>query len=45
MKAISKGLEIMAARKLEVKFQGNINAGKGIAKVNVSVDQVEVVDF
>lgn len=45
MKALSKGLEIIADRKLEVKFQGTINAGKGIAKVNVSVDQMEIVDF
>ena len=45
MAAISKGLEIISNRKLEVKFQGTINAGKGIAKVNVDVDQLEVVDF
>ena len=43
--ALSKGLQIMSDKKLEVQFRGNIKAGKGIAKLTVDVDQIEIVKF
>jgi LEA14-like dessication related protein len=43
--ALGKGLQIMSARKLDVKFQGTIKVGKGMAKVSVKVDQIENVSF
>ena len=43
--AISKGLKIMSDKKLDVQFKGNIKAGKGMAKLTVDVDQVEIVQF
>ena len=43
--ALSKGLQIMSDKKLEVQFKGNIKAGKGVAKLTVDVDQVEIVKF
>ena len=43
--ALGKGLQIMSAKKLEVQFKGNIKAGKGVAKLTVDVDQMEIVKF
>ena len=43
--ALGKGLQIMSDKKLEVQFKGNIKAGKGIAKLTVEVDQMEIVQF
>ena len=43
--ALSKGLQIMSDKKLEVQFKGNIKAGKGVAKLTVAVDQIEIVKF
>ena len=43
--ALSKGLKIMSDKKLEVVFKGNIKAGKGIIKLTVDVNQVELVQF
>ena len=43
--ALGKGIQIVSDRQLEVKFQGTIHVGKGMAKVAVSVDQEEVVNF
>lgn len=43
--ALSKGLQIMSDKKLEVQFKGNIKAGKGVAKLTVAVDQMEIVRF
>ena len=43
--ALTKGLQIMSDKKLEVQFKGNIKAGKGVAKLTVDVDQVEIVKF
>lgn len=45
LQALAKGLEIMSDRKLDVKFQGTIKVGKGVAKVSVDVDQLETVEF
>lgn len=45
MAAIGKGLQIMSERKIEVLFKGTIKAGKGVAKVNVPIEQVELVKF
>ncbi len=45
LQALAKGLEIMSDRKLDVKFQGTIKAGKGMAKISVDVDQLETVEF
>lgn len=45
MTALSKGLKIMSDKKLEVQFKGNIKAGKGVAKLTVDVDQLEIVEF
>lgn len=43
--ALGKGIQILSDRKLEVQFKGTINVGKGMAKVSVPVDQVELVEF
>lgn len=43
--AIGKGLQIMSDRKLEVMFKGNIKAGKGVAKLTVPIEQMEIVKF
>jgi len=43
--ALSKGLQIMSDKKLEVIFKGNIKAGKGVAKLNVIINQAELVTF
>lgn len=43
--ALTKGLKIMSDKKLEVQFKGNIKAGKGVAKLTVDVDQIEIVKF
>ena len=45
IKAVAKGLEIMSDRTIEVKFQGTIKAGKGMAKVAVNINQLETVSF
>ena len=45
LQAISKGLEIMSDKKLDVHFKGTIDVGKGMAKVSVPVDQLEEVKF
>jgi len=45
MEAISKGLQIMSNRKLNVQFKGTISVGKGMAKISVPVDQMEEVAF
>lgn len=45
MLALSKGLEIMAKKSLEVQFKGSIRAGKGSVKVKIPIDQVEEVKF
>jgi len=45
MAALSKGFKIMSDKKLEVQFKGNIKAGKGVAKLTVDVDQLEIVEF
>ena len=42
---LGKGLQIMSDKKLEVQFKGNIKAGKGVAKLTVDVDQIEIVKF
>ena len=43
--ALGKGLQIMSDKKLEVQIKGTIKAGKGVAKLNVAVDQIELVKF
>lgn len=43
--ALSKGLQIISDRKLDLQFKGDIKAGKGIAKLTVAVDQVETAKF
>lgn len=43
--ALGKGLQIMSDKKLEVQFKGIIKAGKGVAKLTVNVDQLEIVKF
>lgn len=43
--AISKGIQIVSKRELELNFKGTINVGKGSAKVAVPIDQVELVKF
>ena len=43
--ALTKGLQIMSDKKLEIQLKGNIKAGKGVAKLTVAVDQVELVAF
>ncbi len=45
MTAISKGLQIMSDKKLNVQFKGTILVGKGIAKISVPIDQKEEVKF
>lgn len=45
MAALSKGLKIMSDKKLEVQIKGNIKAGKGVAKLTVDVNQLEIVNF
>ncbi len=45
LSALSKGLQIMSYKKLEVQIKGNIKAGKGVAKLTVTVDQIEIVKF
>ena len=45
LSALSKGLQVMSDKKLEVQFKGNIKAGKGVIKLIVDVDQVEIVKF
>lgn len=43
--ALSKGMKIMSEKKITIRFVGNIRVGKGSAKVNVPIDQLEVVEF
>lgn len=43
--AMGKALQVMADRRLDVRFVGVIKAGKGVAKVSIPVDQVESVSF
>ncbi len=43
--ALGKGFQIMSDKKLEVQFKGEIKAGKGVAKLSVAVDQLEIVEF
>ena len=43
--ALGKGIQIISDRKLEVQFKGTISVGKGMAKVSVPVDQLELVEF
>ncbi len=43
--SFGKGLQIVADRKLDVRFKGHIKVGKGSAKVKVPVDKVETVSF
>lgn len=45
LSALSKGLQIISDKKLEVLFKGNIKAGKGLVKLTVDVDQMEIVQF
>lgn len=43
--AIGKGLQIMSDKKLNVRFKGSIDIGKGMAKITVPIDQEEMVAF
>lgn len=43
--AIGKGIQIMSDKKLNVHFKGSIKVGKGAMKIEVPVDQVELVEF
>lgn len=43
--AIGKGLQIMSDKKLNVRFRGSIDIGKGMAKITVPIDQEEMVAF
>lgn len=43
--ALGKGLQIMSDRQLDVRFKGSIRAGHGRMKVEIPVDQVELVKF
>ena len=43
--ALGKGLQIMSEKKLETRFRGNIKAGKGMVKLKIDVDQLEIVMF
>lgn len=43
--AIGKALQVMADRKLDVRFKGNIKAGSASVKLTIPVDQVEEVAF
>lgn len=43
--AFGKGLQIVSDKKIEVQVKGKIKAGKGVAKLSVDVDQLEIVQF
>ncbi len=43
--AIGKGLQLMADKKIDVRFSGTIKVGKGSAKISVPIDQIEEVKF
>lgn len=43
--AIGKALQVMADRKLDVRFKGIIKAGSASVKLTIPVDQVEQVVF
>jgi LEA14-like dessication related protein len=43
--ALTKGLKIISERKIEVHFKGNIDVGKGRAKISVPIDRKELVNF
>ena len=43
--ALGKGLQIISDRKVEVSLQGNIKAGKGLAKITVPIDRMEWIDI
>ncbi|MEM9548544.1 MAG: LEA type 2 family protein [Bacteroidota bacterium] len=45
LEALSKGLQIMSDKKLNVQFKGTILVGKGPAKISVPIDQEEEVRF
>ena len=45
MAALGKGLQIVSNKKIEVQIKGKIKAGKGVAKLSVDVDQLEIVRF
>ena len=45
LEAISKGLQIMSDKKLNIQIKGTILVGKGFAKISVPVDQIEEVKF
>ena len=45
LQAIAKGMEIMSDKKIDLTFKGTIMVGKGIAKIEVPIDQLEEVKF
>lgn len=45
LKALTKGLQIMSEKKINVQFKGTIMVGKGFAKVSVPIDREEELQF
>lgn len=43
--AVTRGLKIVSERKLEVHLMGTIAVGKGSAKIQVPVDQIQTISF
>lgn len=43
--AVTQGLKIMSERQLNVQLLGTIRVGKGSAKIEVPIDQVQLVSF
>lgn len=45
LQAIAKGMEIMSDKRIDLTFKGTIMVGKGFAKIEVPIDQLEEVKF
>ena len=45
LEAMSKGLELMKKRELELRFQGEIYVGHAKTKIKVPIDRVKTIQF
>jgi len=43
--AMTKGLELMQKRELELQFKGSIKVGKGKTKISVPIDKIDLIRF
>ena len=45
LQALAKGMDIMSDKRIDLTFKGTIMVGKGFAKIEVPIDQLEEVKF